>query len=284
MNIIMTGHKGLIGSFLKKRLEEEGHVVMLGIDKKDGKEINYLRDFTINPVIKVDMFIHCASLCKINQIIEDPSKGFENVMNFYTVLEFCRKNKIPKFVCFSSSRVLNKEKNPYTASKIYGEELCKGYKDCYGIEYLIIRPSTVYGPTWDESRRLMHIFITNALRGRDLEIYGDPDTKTLDFTYIDDFIDAMILAINHSEWNKEYNISGEEEFNIYELAKMIINETGSRSKVVVKGVEVAQPQTVSVDISEIKRLGYSPQVSLEEGVRKNIEFCKKAMEERGVMG
>jgi len=280
MNIIMTGHKGLIGSFLKKRLEEEGHKIVLGIDKKIGKDVSFLREFTLAPEIKIDMFIHCASMCKINQIVEDPSKGFKNAVDFHTVLEFCRKNKIPRFVCFSSSRVLNKEKNPYTASKIYGEELCKSYKDCYGIEYLIIRPSTVYGPIWDDTKRLMHIFITNALQGKDLEIYGDPETKTLDFTYINDFVDAMILVLNHPEWNKEYNISGEEEYKIYDLAKMIVNETGGVSKIVVRDAEVAQPQTVSVDVSEIKKLGYVPRVSLEEGVRRNVEFCRRWMRGR----
>jgi nucleoside-diphosphate-sugar epimerase len=283
MNIIMTGHKGLIGSFLKKRLEEEGHKVVLGIDKKVGKEVSFLREFSIAPEVKVDMFIHCASMCKINQIIEDPLKGFKNVKDFQTVLEFCRKNRIPKFVCFSSSRVLSKEKNPYTASKIYGEELTKAYKDCYGIDYLIIRPSTVYGEFWDETRRLMHIFITNALQEKDLEIYGDPKTKTLDFTYIDDFIEAIMLAIENPEWNKEYNISGEQEFNIYELAKFIISECGSSSKIIIKDAETAQPQKVKVDISEIKNLGYSPKVGLNEGVKKNIEFCKKVMEEKGLI-
>lgn len=282
MNIIITGHKGLIGSYLKKRLEQEGHKVVMGIDRREGREVKILDNFTLAPNAHVDMFIHCASNCKINQIVNDPLLGFENVKDFKTVLEFCRKNKIPKFICFSSSRILSKEKNPYTASKIYGEELTKAYKDCYDIDYLIIRPSTVYGSIRDDTRRLMYIFITNALLGKDLEIYGDPKTKTLDFTYIDDFIDAMILTIN-SGWNKEYNISGKQEHNVYDLAEFIIKETGSSSKIVIKDAEIAQPQQVRVDISEIKKLGYNPKVSLEEGVRKNIEFCKRVMQERGVI-
>jgi nucleoside-diphosphate-sugar epimerase len=128
---------------------------------------------------------------------------------------------------------LNKEKNPYTASKLYGEELCKSYKDSFGIDYLIIRPSTVYGPQWDETRRLMHIFIVNALENRDLVIYGDPDTKTLDFTYVSDFIDGVLLAMK-GEWNKEYNISGSEEFKVFELAKTIVRLTKSKSKIIVR--------------------------------------------------
>ena len=279
MNIILTGHKGLIGSFLKKKLEEEGHRIVLAIDRRAGREIKELRNFELAPDVSVDMVIHCAALCKINKAVENPEIGHVNALDSFDVFEFCRKNKIKKIVYFSSSRVLNDEKNPYTAGKVYGEELCKAYKDCYGINYLIIRPSTVYGPFWDETRRLMHIYITNALIGKDLEVYGNPETKTLDFTYVDDFVDAVILTLN-GNWNKEYNISGNEEFKVYELAKMIVSLTGSNSKIVVKDEEIAQPQRVSVDVSKINGLGYSPKVKLEEGVRRNIEFCREWMEKR----
>ena len=274
MNIIITGHKGLIGSFLKKRLEDEGHKIVMGVDKRDGREVRGLRGFNLNSEIKVDMFIHCAALCKINKAIENPLLGHLNGIDSFDVFEFCRKNKIPKVVYFSSSRVLSKEKNPYTAGKVYGEELCKAYKDCYGIDYLIIRPSTVYGDFWDETKRLMHIFIMNALQGKDLEIYGNAETKTLDFTYVSDFVEGVMLAIG-GEWNKDYNISGGQETRIYDLAKRIIEMTNSSSEIVVKDAEIAQPQEVRLDISEIKKLGYVPRVGLEEGVRKNAEFLKE---------
>lgn len=274
----MTGHKGLIGSVLKKRLEEEGYQIVLGIDKVDGREVCSLDDFELNPNVRVDMLIHCAALCKINKIIEEPLLGFENVKDVFSVLEFCRKNKIPKIIYFSSTRVLSKEKNTYTASKIYGEELCKAYKNCYGIDYLIIRPSTVYGPVLDRTKRLIHIFIVNALKNEDLVIYGSHETKTLDLTYIDDFIDGVLLAMDN-DWNKEYDISGEEEFNIYDLAKFIISEIGSLSKIKVGEAEISQPQQVKIDNSEIKKLGYLPKVSLEEGVRRNIEYYKKLFKE-----
>lgn len=274
MNIILTGHKGLIGSFLKKRLEEEGHKIVKGIDIRDGTNILNINDLELKE--KIDLMIHAAAHCKINQAIKNPELTYNNdVEGTFRVLEFCRKNKIPKIIYFSSSRILDKEKNPYTAAKIYGEELCKAYYDSYGIDYLIIRPSTVYGGFWDETKRLMHIFITNALEGKDLEIYGNPKTKTLDFTYIDDFIDGIMLTMYNSEWNKEYNISGKEETNIYELAKFIIQETRSQSQIKVFDAEVAQPQQVKLDISEIEKIGYTPKVDLKEGVRRTISWYRK---------
>jgi len=255
MKIAVTGHMGLIGSSLINRLESDGHSVVLKIDLKEEKNIRDLKNIKTDD--NIDMMIHMAAHCKINESISNPQKTFDNnVDGTFSVFEFCRKNNIPKIVYFSSSRVLSKQRNPYTSAKIYGEELCKGYKDAYDIDYIIIRPSTVYSPFWDETRRLMHIFITNALENKDIEIYGNPEIKTLDFTYISDFIDGVMLAINSNEWNTGYNISGVEEFNIYKLATDIIKRTGSLSKIIIKNAEIAQPQTVRVDISKIEKLGF----------------------------
>lgn len=272
MNIILTGHKGLIGHYLKERLEKEGHKIIAAIDSRDGKDISNLKNLKIDKPI--DLFIHAAAHCKINQSIENPELAHNNNSEgTFQVLEFCRKNKIPKIINFSSSRVLSMEKNPYTASKLYGEELCKAYCQCYGIKYIIIRPSTVYGPFWDNTKRLLHTFVVNALEEKDLEVCGNPETKTLDFTYIDDFIDGVMLAI--SQDNKEFNISGNEEYNIFKLAQMIIAKTGSKSRIKSLKEEIAQPQQVHVDISDIQNIGYKPKISLEEGVERTIKFYKK---------
>ncbi|MDP2946773.1 MAG: NAD(P)-dependent oxidoreductase [Nanoarchaeota archaeon] len=277
MNIITTGHKGLIGSFLKKRLEEEGHKIVFAIDKKEGNNILSLANRKID--FNCDLLVHMAAHCKINESITNPEETFENnVIGTYSVFEFCRKNKIPKIIYFSSSRVLNKEKNPYTASKLFGEELCKSYKSLYGIDYLIIRPSTVYGPIWDHTKRLMHIFVTRALAGEDLEIFGNPNIKTLDFTYVDDFVDGIMIAMKN-KWCEDYNISGDEEFKVYDLAKKIIELTNSKSKIIIKNPEAEQPQEVSVDISKLAKLGYSPKVKLIDGVERTVNFYKSFVSE-----
>ena len=274
MRIGLSGHRGLIGKFLEKGLIEEGHEIVLRIDIQEGWDVKDLENRKL--LGEMDLFIHCAALCKINKTIEDPSKGFRNAEDTFSVLEFCRKNNVKKVMYFSSSRVLSPEKNPYTAGKLFGEGLCKAYKDCYGIDYIIIRPSTVYGPVEDKTNRLMNIFITNALKGEDLKIFGDPNVKTLDFTYVEDFVEGVILTLN-GEWNKEYNISGDQEVKVLDLARFIIQETNSDSKIMIRDAEAAQPQKVSLDLTEIKRLGYQPKVDLWEGVRRNIEFLKGEM-------
>ena len=266
----MTGHKGLIGSFLLKRLEERGDKAVLLIDIRDGKNVLDLDKIKLNE--KVDVFIHLASFCKINKSIENPSFVFENNSRASEkVMEFCRKNNIPKIVFTSSSRILSEEKNPYTATKIYGEELVKGYGQCYNMDYVIIRPSTVYGPFNDRTKRLMDIFILNALENKELKIFGD-ENKSLDFTYIDDFLDGFLIAMEQK--NQEFDISSGKSVRVSYLADCIIKLAG-KGKKVFSDPEIAQPQEIELDISKIINLGYKPKISFEEGVRKTFEWYKE---------
>jgi nucleoside-diphosphate-sugar epimerase len=274
MNFIMTGHKGLIGAFLLQKLKERGDKPVLLIDKRDGQNINNIERFPLRE--RADVFIHLAALCKINKSISDPEPTFENnVLGVHKVLEYCRKNRISKVIFTSSSRILSKEKNPYTASKIYAEELIKAYSQCYGIEYVIIRPSTVYGPFNDQTQRLIDIFILNALQGKELKIFGD-EKKTLDFTYIDDFINGFLKAMDQK--NKAYDISAGEGIKVSYIADLIINLAGKGYKTFQKA-EIAQPQEVELDIAPMKALGYFPRVSIEEGIKRTFNWYKSNFQE-----
>jgi len=274
MKFAMTGHKGLIGSSLLKKLITDGHEPVLLVDKRDGKNILDINKFELEK--PADMMIHLAAFCKINQSIENPELPFENnVRGAYEVLEFCRKNKISKIIFASSSRVLNREKNPYTVSKIFGEELAKAYSECWGIDYVIVRPSTVYGPFNDETNRLVDIWILNALSGKELQIYGD-ENKTLDFTYVDDFTDGFLLAMKQK--NSEYDISTGKSTKVSDVADMIISLAGKGKKKFYP-IEISQPQEVELDISEIQKLGYEPKVGIEEGIKKTFEWYKENFEE-----
>ena len=274
----MTGHKGLIGTSLLDRLVERGDEPVLLIDKRvDSKSGNILNinKYKLKYSGSVDMMIHLASFCKINKCVEDPRIPFEiNTMGTYNILEFCRINQIPKIVFTSSSRVLSPEKNAYTASKLAGEELVRGYEP-YGIEHVIIRPSTVYGPFNDETKRLMDIFILNALQGKELPIYGDKN-KTLDFTYVDDFVDGMMLAMDRK--NESYNLSGEEEVKVVDVADMIIGLAGE-GEIKFCDAEAAQPQKVNLNMDSMRAIGYNPKVGIEEGVRRTFDWYKENFNE-----
>ncbi len=270
MKYIITGNLGLIGTYLKKRLDKEGHKCIMQIDKREGFDTTDLmfKEYTLSEPVNV--FFHFAAQCRINEAIAKPILPHKNnVDGILSVLEFCRKHKIPKIVYASTSRVLSPERNPYVASKIYGEEMCKAYHDCYCIDYIIVRPSTVYGPMFDETSRCINNFLTNSLKGKDIKIYGDKN-KTLDFTYIDDFVDGVMLSMK--TWNEIYNISGEKETNLYSIAKFINDLNNSKSKIKFLLPEKAQPQKVKIDTNKIRRLGYKPRVNIGDGIVRMIKF------------
>ena len=273
MNYILTGNKGLIGTYLKKRLDKEGHNCVMQIDKREGFDVTDLMFKEYQLKEPVDTFFHMAAQCRINEAIANPILPHKNNADgALSVLEFCRKHEITRIVAASSSRVLSPERNPYVASKIYLEEMVKAYSDCYGMEHIIVRPSTVYGPLFDETSRLMNNFFVAAHRGENLRVYGDK-TKTLDFTFIDDFVGGIMTTMD-GNWNNTYNISGEEEVSLSKLARLVIDEVGSDSNVVFMDSEKAQPQQVKVDISGLKRLGYTPKVGIEEGVKRMGQFYR----------
>ena len=267
--VLITGNKGFIGSYIQKFFEDMGHEV-IGCDIKDGRDISFITTQGNNDI---DMIVHCASFCYIRECINDPKTTFmTNVDGVYRVFELARKNGIRKVIYFSSSRVLEKESNTYTASKKYGEELAKAYKQCYGIDYIIIRPSTVYG-VGDTSDRIIPRFIRKALMHEDMIIYGDK-TKTLDVTYITDFMKAFNLILFHGGWNREYNVSNKISVSIQQMAMFIRDAVGSKSNIKYERQELAQPQHVCVDNNDLVHLGYKLSFSWEDGIIQTIKWIK----------
>lgn len=267
MKYIITGSRGLIGEKLVKRLKGE---CVRQVDVRLGSNVLNLKPK------KADIFFHLAAHCNINQGTNDPTLPFmNNVGGTFEALEFCRQNNIKKFVYFSSSRTLSKEENPYTASKKYGEVLCEAYKQCYGIEYLIVRPSTVYGERHDLTNRLINKWVLNALNGKALKLYGDKN-KTLDFTHLDDFLDGLELLLKNwkTSKNKAFDISGNDNRRLIELVSIIEKEVGRYLEIEYNSPEIAQPQQVKININKIKKLGYKPKIKLEEGIKRLVNFYR----------
>lgn len=268
--VLITGNKGFIGKYMHEFFEQLGYEV-LGCDLKDNLDINFLSKYFNGDI---DMIVHCASFCYIRDCIKDPEKAYiNNISGTFNVFEFARQNGIDKIIYFSSSRVLSKENNIYTTSKKYGEELCKAYKECYGINYIIIRPSTVYG-VGDTTDRIIPRFIKNALSNKDLIIYGD-QTKTLDITYIKDFMKAFNLILLHGGWNREYNVSNKNPVHIQELALFIRDAVGSKSQIKYERPELSQPQHVCVENLNLQTLGYIQSYQWEDGVLCTIKWIKE---------
>ena len=263
--ILVTGSSGTIGTRLCERLLAEGYEVT-GVDKKKNKwnpavqkvtKIIDLRDARkaskVLPV-DVDLIIHLAANARVHDLVIDPSMAHDNVAMTTTILEHVRTQKIPRLI-FSSSRevygnaerYIHKEsdisvsrcESPYTASKIADEAMVWAYQRCYGIDTIIFRFSNVYG-MYDESDRLVPLFIGRARRGDDLIVYGKD--KILDFTYIDDTVEGMLSGIRNFDAakNDTYNLAYGKGISLVEVAKEMKRLMSSKSKVDIRKSRVGE--------------------------------------------
>jgi len=238
MKILVTGYKGLIGRKIYNTLNKLGHNVT-GFDRGDKLIDQYY-----------DMIIHCAANCIIRDVIRDPSLTKENIDLTFDIMELARRSNCKKVILFSSSRVTHNEDNPYIASKKFLENMARAYKDCYNIDYIIIRPETVWGRNDNPVRVIPH-WISCAFDNQAIDIYGDKNKK-LSPLYIDDFIiEFMKIFERFDEYkNTEPMIISGKPMLASIIANKIINVINSKSRIIFLKPELTQPQDVTVKINK----------------------------------
>jgi len=140
----------------------------------------------------------------------------------------------------------------------------------------VVRIFNTYGPRMAiDDGRVVSNFIVQALRGEDITIYGDGQ-QTRSFCYVDDLIDAFIHVFKlPSNFQGPVNIGNPVEFTILELAELVLNVVGSKSKIVFKDLPQDDPKQRRPDISLVKeKSGWEPKVNLEDGVKETVNFFK----------
>jgi len=273
--------------YLEKRFEGlKDRIVIVRGDTRNKGDIrrNILK-------YKPDRILHLAALpiadlanLYSEEAITTILQGTANVLEVIRDVDF-----VKRFIYTSSSMIYGDfqytpadeehPKNPteiYGGTKYAGEILTQSFGRRYGIEYTIVRPSAVYGPT-DINKRVSQIFLENALQGEEIIVHGEGRIK-LDFTDIEDVVNGFILAIFKEEAGNEiFNITRGEGRSIVELAD-IIKKYFPDLKIVYKQAEIFRPKRGTLDITKARQLlGYNPKFSLEDGMKKYIEFVKQWM-------
>jgi len=295
--ILVTGSSGTIGTRLCERLLGLGYKVT-GLDIKPNKWSKAVNSITMIGDLRdgkafdrlpkdVDMVIHLAANARVYDLVLRPDLARDNLDMLFNTLEFCRKRNVRKFMFASSREVYGNTRepvhaeddvhvsmceSPYTASKLGGEAMVHAYRQCYGIDFIIMRFSNVYG-MYDDSDRVIPLFIRSTKAGRDLVIYGKD--KMLDFTYIDDAVDGVMKCICKFDAakNQVYNIAFGEGATIIKVAELIRSRMGSRNKITLKGNRTGEVVRFVADITKArKKLGYGPVTGLEEGIGKSVDW------------
>ncbi|MBW8040402.1 MAG: NAD-dependent epimerase/dehydratase family protein [Planctomycetes bacterium] len=302
--ILVTGSSGTIGNCLCEALLER-NVDVVGVDIRPNRWNEEVNRRTINIDLRnpedvkklpkeFDLVVHFAANARVFKLVENPDLAKDNFLILYNILEFARQNNI-KRILFASSRevygnsgyIIHSEEeafvknceSSYTATKIAGEALVHAYEQCYGIEYVIVRFSNVYG-RYDYTDRVVPLFISKALKNEDIHVYGRD--KILDFTYIEDCADGVVKSLELFETSKNevYNIATQKGYSIEKVAQLIIELTGSKSKIFYETNRTGEVCRFIADISKAKAvLNYSPQNDLMTGINKTIEWYSPRIEE-----
>jgi UDP-glucuronate decarboxylase len=164
----------------------------------------------------------------------------------------------------------------YDEGKRVAETLFFDYHRQHGVDIKVMRIFNTYGPRMDiGDGRVVSNFIVQALRGQDITIYGD-GSQTRSFCYVDDLIEGMIRLMNSREgFTGPVNIGNPGEFTIKQLAEMVVELTGTSSKIIYEDLPVDDPTQRKPDITLAKKeLNWEPTVALRDGLQKTIDYFK----------
>jgi len=288
MNCIVTGGAGFIGSNLVDELINLGHKVIC-IDNESSechdsfywndKAINYKYDICdydlIAPLfVNVDYVFHIASDARIQPAILNPRKSVENnIIGTSNVLELSRLNNVKRFIYSSTSSAYGKKSKlpnteiqnsdpltPYSASKVFGENLARVYYNLYGLETLSLRYFNVYGnrqPLKGQYAPVIGLFLKQKAEGKPVTVVGDGLQKR-DFTNVSDVVEANILCSKITNgFGETYNVGSGKNYSIIDIANLISND--------VKFIpeRIGEVQETLSSIEKFTNLtGWTPKVSL----------------------
>lgn len=304
--ILITGGTGFIGSHLCEELLNQGNKIICLDNFFTGSKNNvkHLIENSNFKLVKHD--VEKPYFFKVDQIYnlacpaapiwyqKDPVKTARtNVLGAINALELAKKLGCQVLQTSTSEIYGNPEIHPqtedywgnvnpigkracYDEGKRCAETLFFDYNREYGINIKVVRIFNTYGPRLAVNDvRVISNFIIQALLGKNITIYGKGD-QTRSFCYVDDMVKGLIAMMNKGEFIGPVNLGNPVEFTIKELAVQIINLVDLKSKIIYKDLPIDDPVRRKPDISLAKKkLNWQPKISLENGLKKTIEYFKQ---------
>jgi nucleoside-diphosphate-sugar epimerase len=236
----------------------------------------------------VNVIVHMASFPRQKVVNANPAAGADVMMRgLINLLESAKKHRIERFVYISSSMVYGdfedqvledaecRPQGQYGIMKLAGEWLVKDYARRCGFEYVIIRPSAVYGPL-DVEDRVVAKFMLAAMRGQTLKVNGAGET--LDFTYVDDAADGIAAAATRiMARDNTYNITKSHSVSLLEAAEMIVKIVGSGT-IEVRDKDADFPSRGALNIDRARTiLGFDPKVDVEQGFHEYYKWLNDSV-------
>ncbi|MCB2207583.1 MAG: SDR family oxidoreductase [Bacteroidetes bacterium] len=302
--ILVTGGAGFLGSHLCERLLEDGNEVVSLDNYFTGSKRNIIHlmsnpyfevirhDITMPFYIEVDEIYNLACPASPIHYQYNAIKTVKtSVMGAINMLGLAKRNKATILQASTSEVYGDPQVHPqtedywghvnpigeracYDEGKRVAETLFMNYHRQNQVKIKIARIFNTYGPRMHPNDgRVVSNFIVQALKGNDITIFGNGE-QTRSFQYVDDLINALVKLMNSKEgFIGPVNLGNPVEFTILELADMVINMTGSKSKIVFRPLPSDDPMQRKPDITLAKeQLDWAPKIKLEEGLKKTIHY------------
>ena len=305
--VLVTGGAGFIGSHLVRRLLRDGYRVRVLDNLATGKSDNLAEvcdqiewiegsitdAATANRAVSGASYVlHQAAIPSVPRSIADPlaSHG-ENSTGTLIMLCAARDAGVRRFVYAASSSAYGDTPtmpkaesmrtdplSPYAVAKLSGENYCRAFHRVYGLETVALRYFNIFGPRQDPKSLYSAVipkFITAILEDREISIYGDGE-HSRDFTYVDNAVDANLLAMTTPDVGGEMcNVACGERFSLNQLVERLGAIIGTMPVVNYEARRAGDVQHSLADISRARQiLGYDPQVPFEEGLKRTVEFFR----------
>ena len=301
MRVLVTGGAGFIGSHIVEHFQQ-GHEVLVVDNLRSGyrrnleglkhsfHETSVTDPEALLPLFEgVDTVFHLAAMVSVPESMLQPAECVRiNTLGTLNVLEAARRSGVKALVFASSAAVygdnplvpkvetlLPEPKSPYAVTKLDGEYYLGIFAGQWGLKAAALRFFNVFGPRQDPGSQYaaaVPIFIRRALRGEDLVIYGD-GSQVRDFIYVKDVAAACLLAAEHG--GEVRNVARGEHITILGLARLILELTGSSSKIIFAEPRPGDVHTSYADTTRIRELGFTPSADLHENLKATIRYFER---------
>ncbi len=310
-HVFITGGAGFIGTTLASRLADQNRVTLFDNLHNNALQNSPIKDHPNVTLIEGDVLdlaclengmdesveyaIHCAAIAGVDTVINNPLRTLEvNIMGVFNTCKVAAKlPNLKRFVDFSTSEVFGQQAynvdeftiNPtvtigearwtYAVSKLAGEFIAHSYHEQFGMPTITIRPFNVYGPN-QVGIGAIHQFVLRAIRGEDLIIHDD-GSQIRAWCFVDDFVHGVLLTLtSDTAIGRSYNIGNPRStVTTYNLARLIVNLAGSESELTFRKMGFSDVALRIPNIDSARNdLGFEPQIELEEGIARTIEWYR----------
>jgi len=305
-NILITGYEGFVGNALVGKLKKEGNLIV-GIGKGRCSNMKILNtpdvifkgdilNFKLLRKIIVDYEIeeiyHFAGMAITKICSTNPYQTFSvNIMGTATLLEVCRNwgGNVKKIIistsdkAFGNSPIPYNEESPlkplftYDTSKSCQQLVALCYFNNYNLPIRIVACANIYGEGDFNMSRIIPATITRLMLGNSARLWEDSANYIREFVHINDVLNAFILVAEKGNNGEIYCCGGTEHLKVRELMEKICKAMGKDSsniKIEKKPISLMELPEQYIDSSKLKSLGWKPKVSLDEGIKRTVEFYK----------